>query len=98
MSEERIYEMAKESFKDTSKDTIIEYLAALYSKLISSGVGIGACQLEQDCFEIVHDDGFVQKIPGRLGKRPIWESMELDFSRHDEEVKKNFSKEILENI
>mgnify|MGYP006990215164 CR=1 FL=1 len=53
MSEERIYEMAKESFKDTSKDTIIEYLAALYSKLISSGVGIGACQLEQDCFEIV---------------------------------------------
>lgn len=98
MSEKQIYEMTKESFEDMSKDTIIEYLAALISKLLSIGVKIGGCQLEPDYIEIVHGDGSIQKVPGRLGEKPIWETMALNFAQHDEEVKKNFAKEILENI
>lgn len=94
MSEDEFFYMIKESLKKQDKEMIIEYLSTLLSKLISNGVGV-LIQIEPEYIEYADDNGILKKEFAQYKENPIRDTLHIDFSKHDENVRKELVKEIL---
>lgn len=98
MSEDKMFEMIKESFEKCDKDKMIEFTSALLARLTANGVTC-SCEFEPQVIEGVSDDGrYTTKIFAEYKKSPIRDTLFVNFSKHDNEMKKELEKEWLKNM
>lgn len=97
MSEDKFFNTIKTALEKQEKETIIEYLSTLLSKLVSNSVGVSV-QLEPEYIEYADDNGILKIEFAQYKESPIRDTLSIDFSKHDENVRKEFGKEILKNI
>ena len=98
MSKDEIFESTKSVFENWDKEDVIEYLSTILSELVSNGVSISACEITPPYFEYVDYNGILQREYERRDNLSIREQLTLNFSRHDEEVKEQFMKELVKNV
>lgn len=94
MSKDEIFEAAKYAFENWDKKDVIEYLSTILSELASNGVNISACETTPPYIEWMDNNGMIQREYGRRDKTSIREQLTLNFTRHDEEVRKELMKNI----
>lgn len=98
MSEDEIFDMIKTTFDRQEKETVIEYLSALLSKLISDGVSVSVVNFEPEYIEYVKDDGFIKMEYAKYNKSPIRDTLSIDFANHDKNVRCEMERGILEKF
>lgn len=98
MSEDKMFEMIKESFENCDRDKMVEFTSALIARLGINGIGC-SCEFEPRFIEGVSEDGcYIEREYAKYEKSPIRDTLTVNFHKHDEAVRTELRKEMLRKI
>lgn len=98
MSEDELFEQIKASFVKCENDKIIEFASALIVKLMTNGVKC-SCNFEPAFVEGISENGlYTTRHYAEYDKGPIRDTLKIDFTDHDEKVRKELRREFLKSI
>lgn len=82
-----LIERAKYGFLQMEKEELAEVLAVLTAKLLNNGISYGYSK--EECIE---------EVIANYTENPIRDTFYINFSGHDEKVRKELKKEFLKNV
>lgn len=98
MSEDKKFEMIKETFEKYNKDKIVEFTSALLARLGINGISC-SCEFEPRIIEGACEDGYyIEREYVKYEKSPIRDTLNVNFHKHDEVVRTELKREILQKI
>lgn len=98
MSEDKMFEMVKESFEKCDRDKIVEFTSALIARLGINGISC-SCEFTPQFIEGASEDGrYIERKYEKYEKSPIRDTLNVNFHKHDEAVRTELRREILKNM
>lgn len=98
MSEDKIFEMIKETFEKCDRDKMVEFTSALLARLGVNGISC-SCEFAPRFIEgVSEDDCYVEREYAKYEKSPIRDTLNVDFHKHDEAVRTELRREFLKNM
>ena len=98
MSEDKMFEMIKESFEKCDRDKMVEFISALIVRLAINGISC-SCEFEPRFIEGVSEDGcYIERVYAKYEKSPIRDTLTVSFHKHDEAVRTELRREFLKNL
>lgn len=95
MSEDKMFEMVKESFEKCDRDKMVEFISALIVRLAINSISC-SCEFEPRFIEGVSEDGcYIEREHAKYEKSPIRDNLNVDFHKHDEAVRTELRREFL---
>lgn len=98
MSEDKMFEMIKETFEKYDRDKMVEFTSALIARLTINGISC-SCEFEPRFIDGVSEDGcYIEREYAKYEKSPIRDTLNVNFHKHDEAVRTELRREILKNM
>lgn len=98
MSEDKMFEMIKETFEKCDRDKMVEFTSALLARLGVNGISC-SCEFAPRIIEGVSEDGcYIEREYAKYEKSPIRDTLNVNFHKHDEAVRTELRREFLKNI
>lgn len=98
MSEDKMFEMIKETFEKFDKDKIVEFTSALIARLGANGINC-SCEFEPRIIEGACEDGYyIEREYVKYEKSPIRDTLNVNFHKRDEAVRMELRREFLKNM